>query len=167
MQKRLFSLFVVFAALVSLCGVSCAAESSKAQGSEIVFGGKLTVVANGKNLSIDGERSIQMPNPFRIETQDDDPEVLVMLLKEEGYTSQKAPIIVNSANAFTVSGKRVNGVFAIQNGKLNSIGGKKSPYRIPAKAGDYYIGIKKTPKEEKEEKSLDAGILLYVKVTVK
>ena len=166
MLKRLFSLFVVFAALVSLCGVSCAAGSSEAQGSEIVFGGKLTVVANGEKLSVDGERSIQMPKPFRIETQDDDSGVLAMLFNEEGYTSQKAPIIVNAAKAFTVSGKRVNGVFAIQDDKLNSIGGNKSPYTIPAKSGDYYIGIKKTPKEEKEEKRLDAGILLYVKVTV-
>ena len=158
MQKRLFFLFVLFVSLVSFCGVSCAAEDS-----EIVFEGTLTV----NDVSVSGKKSIRMPKPFRIETQDDDPGVLAMLLKDEGHTSKKASINVNTSNKFTVSGKRVKGVFAIRNDKLESIGGNKPPYGVPAKIGDCYIGIKNSPKEEREEKKLDAGILLYVKMTVK
>ena len=121
----------------------------------LTFSGELTV--NGEEIS--GSGSITMPRPRKFETQDDDPEVMAGLFKEEGYDKAKAALRIETSEAFTVSGSRVNGVYVIQSGTLRELGNQ-----VPAVKGDYYIGINNTPEEEEEID--EAAILQYIKISV-
>ncbi len=152
MRKLLFLFSVIFI-LELFSSVSFAEDSLK-------FSGELTV--NGKKIS--ENETISMPKPKAVFTQDDDPGVMAGLFAEEGYDKEEAALRIETSDSFTVSGSRVNGIFAIQSGKLESIGGSDTPYEVPAKAGDYYIGIKNTPEEDEEQE--DAAMLQYVKISV-
>ncbi len=151
MRKLLFVVFI----LTLFAGASFAADS-------ITFSGELTV--NGQKIN--GKGTISMPQTKAISTQDDDPEVMAGLFESEGYTKSEAEIKINTSKSFTVSGSRVNGIFAIKSGKLKSIAGRKAPYKVPATNGDYYIGIKNTPEDEKLVEEQDAAILQYIKISV-
>ena len=127
---------------------------------QLTFNGELTV--NGQKIS--GNGTIQMPKPKAVWTQDDDPGVMAGIFEEEGYDKEKAALKIETSESFSVGGPRVNGVFAIQSGELKSIGGNEAPYEVPAKPGDYYIGISNTPEEDEEQE--DAAMLQYVKISV-
>lgn len=148
-KKVLFAMFV----LALFSSVSFADDS-------LTFNGELKV--NGKEIS--GNGSIPMPKPKAVWTQDDDPGVMAGIFEEEGYDKEKPALTIGTSEAFSVSGSRVNGVFAIQSGRLESIGGDEAPYKVPAEAGDYYIGINNTPEEEEAQE--DAAMLQYVKISV-
>ncbi|MBQ7578711.1 MAG: hypothetical protein IJT21_10665 [Synergistaceae bacterium] len=161
MSQKIFSALML---IILSCVTACAADES-----EITFSGNLTVIIDGQETIINGSKNIPMPETFRIETQDDYPAIMAQLFKEGGHVADKAAITVKTSENFTVSGKRVMGVFAIigtKPQKLLSIGGKKAPYKISAEPGDYYIAIKNTPQEDKEQEELDAAILQYIKISV-
>ena len=150
MRKLLSVVFI----LVLFSSVCFAAED------QITFNGELTV--NGQKIS--GNESISMPKPKALHTQDDDPKVMANLFKKEGYDKAEADLKIEASKSFKVSGSRVNGVFVIKSGKLQSVGGKKAPFEIPAQKGDYYIGINNTPEEDETQD--DAAMLQYVKISV-
>ena len=153
MRKLLFVIFII--ALLS--SVSLAADNNN---DKITFNGELTV--NGQKIN--GNGTISMPKTKTLQTQDDDPGIMANLFKKEGYDKAKADLKIETSKSFTVSGSRVNGVFAIKSGSLKSIGGSKAPFTIPADNGDYYIGINNTPEEDKAQE--DAAMLQYVKISV-
>ncbi|MBR1485971.1 MAG: ankyrin repeat domain-containing protein [Synergistaceae bacterium] len=149
MRKVLFAVFI----LVLFSSSALAAD-------QLTFNGELTV--NGQEIS--GSGTVSMPKPKAVWTQDDDPGVMAGIFKEEGYDNEEAALKIETSESFSVSGSRVNGVFAIQSGELKSIGGSEAPYEVPAEPGDYYIGINNTPEEDELQE--DAAMLQYVKISV-
>ena len=145
MRKLLCVIFIL--ALFST--VSFAADN-------LTFNGELTV--NGQKIS--GSGTVSMPKPQAVFTQDDDPGVMAGIFKEEGYDRAQAALKIEASDFFTVNGSRVNGVFAIQSGELR----KLSNNQVPARPGDYYIGINNTPEEDEAQE--DAAMLQYVKISV-
>ncbi len=156
--------FIILCAVLLALAIPFTASASDT----LTFSGRLTVTYGGNQTKINGSGNIPLPETLRAETQDDHPQVMASIFAEEGYTRRKAAITVRASKPFKVSGERVNGVYAIRgkgdNARLESIGGNESPYTIPAKKGDYYIGIDYEPEDDEE---LDYAILLYVKVAVK
>lgn len=160
--------FAVFTAVLIAVIMTSAALAAPKKG--ITFSGELTLKVGGKTKEVSGRETIRIPEILRIETQDDTPNLMASLFEEKGYTQKKAPVTIITSQPFMVSGERVKGVYAIQddgeNISLESIGGRRPPYNIPSKNGDYYILLANTLKEAKEQSKIDAAILLYVKITV-
>lgn len=151
--------------VIAMCGISSAADT-------LTFAGKLTLTSDGKEFAVDGQKSIPLPETLKTSTQDDTGYVMPQVFERDGLFQKEAAITAKASEPFTVSGKRVLGVYAIRKDSKNrdsleSIGGEKSPFTIPNEPGDFYILIANTEKEEKESDEIDAAIFLYVKLTVK
>ena len=155
MQKIFFAvlLFALFSSTVF------------ASDSEITFNGNITL--NGRKIN--GSAKVSLPETNEFTTQDDSSMVMAMLFKREGYDKAKPDFTIKTSEPFTVSGSLINGVYRLQrtskNGSLNSIGGDQAPCKIPARPGDYYIGINALLDNEDEEE-IDAAILHYIKISV-
>ena len=91
MRKIFFAVLIIV--LFSNVSISIAAD-------KLTFSGELTV--NGQEIS--GTGSITMPRTKKFETQDDDPEVMAGLFKDEGYDKARAALRVETSEAFTVGG---------------------------------------------------------------
>ncbi len=134
--------------------------------------GQLTVTIAGEKTAIRGAGKVKLPEPYSFETQDDHPMLLAQELMEN-LGKKKAPITVKTSKSFTIGGKCLTGVFVIQKAKdefgdegdflipVDKKAGRKGPWTVPAKSGDYYIGV------EPDYESEDAAVLSYVKMTVK
>ncbi|MBQ6774766.1 MAG: SH3 domain-containing protein [Synergistaceae bacterium] len=157
MRKIIFAVL----AFALFSSTALAADSD----SEITFKGNITL--NGKKIN--GSARVSLPEAKEFTTQDDSGIVMAMLFKREGYDKAKPDFTIRTSEPFTVSGSNINGVYRLQRtvkkGSLNSIGGDKAPYKIPARPGDYYIGINVTLDDEDEEE-IDAAILQYIKISV-
>ena len=162
--KRFAFCLAVIAALLLTSAASAAPKKG------ITFSGEMTLKVGGKSKEVSGRETIRIPEILRIETQDDTPGLMASLFDEKGYTQKKSHVIITTSQPFMVTGERVKGVYAIQgegeNMSFESIGGRRPPYNVPSKNGDYYILIANTLKEEREQAKIDAAILLYVKITV-
>lgn len=160
--------FAVCLTLIASLLITSTASAAPKKG--ITFSGEMTLKVGGRTKEVSGRTTIRIPETFRIETQDDTPGLLASLFEEEGYPQKKAPVIITTSQPFMVSGERVKGVYALQGEReymsLESIGGRRPPYNVPSKSGDYYILIANTLKEERLQDKIGAGILLYVKITV-
>lgn len=163
MRQKFFVSCLMLVLIIAFSGVSFAAKKGGSNSSnELTFSGNLTIIINGKETAVNGSANIPMPETFRVETQDDDPGVMAELFKKDGRTTEKAAIIAKTSEPFIISGKRVLDIYTIRDNKLVKLANKQ----IPAKTGDYYIYIKNTKKEDKEEDELDAVILQYIKISV-
>lgn len=159
-MKR-FSVVCVFLLLMA---------TSAFAGSAAELKGQLTVTINGENTEISGAGKVELPEPYSFETQDDDPRLLADILKEN--LSGEASVTVKTSKSFTIGGNEVTGVFVIKEAKneFGNVGdsllpvdekaGEEGPWTVPAKSGDYYIGVK--PDHESEE----AVVLCFIKMTV-
>ena len=166
-RSGLLVLLCAFIAVIILTGTASFAQKKKAPQDTITFEGNLTLNVNGKDIKVSKSKSIPMPETLMAGTQDDHPIVMYQIFNEEGYITRRADVIVRTSKPFRVSGKRVLDVSEIATYEdeytdpapgLVALRGKT----IPAKTGDYYIGIK-VPKEEEE---IDGVVLLYVKIRV-
>ena len=155
LNQKYFISCLVLALIIAFSGVSFAAN-------EITFSGNLTIIINNNEKEIKGSANIPMPKTFIAETQDDDPGVIAEIFKKDGRITENAAITAKTLESFTVSGKRVLGVYTIRDNKLEQLANNK----IPSEAGDYYIYIKNTKKEEKREDKIDAAIMQYIKISV-
>ena len=149
--------------MMIFCGTSFADDT-------ITFSGKLSISYEGKKIEVNGSQNINIPSEMiTVETQDDDPAVMGEVFFREGFNKRKPDMAVKASKPFTVSGERVNGIFALRrkggNAKLVSVGGRKSPYKFPKIAGEYYIGIDYVFPEDAEDE-IDAAILQYLKISV-
>ena len=157
--------FFVVCAFVLLIATSAFA------GSTAELKGKLTVTIDGQDTAISGVGEVELPEPYSLETQDDDPMLLAGILKDE--LSEEASITVKTSKSFTIGGDEVTGVFVIKEAKneFGNVGdlllpvdekaGENGPWTVPAESGDYYIGV--IPDHESE----DAAVLCFIKMAVK
>ena len=178
-MKKLFLLIFI------LCISSLAFAETK-NDSEITFSGNLTIIQNGKKIKVQDNQSILIPKLKEFGTQDDHPLVMAQIFNEEGFIKTEPALTIKTSKPFTMSGKRINGVFymgKMKNGDelqpaLIKIGGEKSPFKIPAKPRDYYVEVEMTEEEYKKlldeegikdedgEVWLDYAVLLYFKMRV-
>ncbi len=150
--------------LTAMCGIAAASDT-------LTFSGKLTLISGGKEIAVDGKKSIPLPEMLKTSTQDDTAYVMPEVFERDGFFQKEAAITARASEPFTVSGKRVLGVYAIRKDiknrdSLESVGGEKSPFRVQNTPGDFYILIENTGKEEKESDEIDAEVMLYVKMKV-
>ena len=141
-------------------------------GSTAELKGQLTVTIDGKNTAVSGMGKVELPEPYSLETQDDDPMLLAGILKEN---LSEASVTVKTSKSFTIGGNELTGVFVIKEAEneFGNVGdsllpvdeeaGEKGPWTVPAKSGDYYIGVEPDHKVEDE----DAAVLCFIKMTVK
>ena len=153
-----------------VCALLLLMATSAFAGSVAELKGQLTVTINGKDTAVSGAGKVELPEPYSFETQDDDPTVLAGVLKEN--LSDEAPVTVKASKSFTIGGKELTGVFVIKEAtnEFGNVGdsllpvdekaGEKGPWTVPAKNGDYYIGV--IPDHESEE----AVVLCFIKMTV-
>ena len=170
-RSGLFSVLCAFTAILIFAGTALSASRRQTEAAKdtITLEGKFTITADLpgmklKDTDINRKADIPMPTILKVETQDDHPEVLAQLFRENGYIRRRADVFLKMSEPVKVSGAKVIDVYEIRfvkgKNRLELIRGKT----IPAKTGEYYIGIKLTPREEREIE--DAAILKYVKIRV-
>ena len=184
-MKKLFLLIFI------LC-LSCSAFADTKNDSEITFSGNLTIIQDGKKIKVRDNHSILIPKTEEFGTQDDHPLVMAKIFNEEGFTKAEPSLTIKTSKPFTISGKRINGIFymgKMKNGDelepaLIKIGGEKTPasgapvFKIPAGTRDYYVEVEMTEEQYKKlleedgikvddgEVWLDYALLLYFKMRV-
>lgn len=174
-RSRLFAALCSLVAVLILAGVASSAPKKRRPAPRpqdtITFEGNLTLSVNGRNIQVKGKESIPMPETFTVETQDDHPTLMVDLFKEEGALRRKADVLVRTSRSFTVSGARVISVSEITTYRdrytdpqpgLVALKGRT----IPAKTGDYYIGIELSRQDRERMERAEAAVLRYLKIHV-
>ena len=176
----------IFLAVIFILCLACSALADTKEDSEMTFSGNLTIIQNGKKIKVNGSQNILIPKLEEFGTQDDHPIVMAGLFKENGFTKAEPDLTIKTSKPFTISGKRINGIFymgKMKNGDesepaLIKIGGEKSPFKIPAGPRDYYVEVEMTEeqykklleedgiKEDDGEVWLDYALLLYFKMRV-
>lgn len=147
-------------------------------GTMVSLKGQLTATIDGKVVDIQGTGEVELPEPYSLETQDDSPEVLAQIIQGDP-NSEKVHMTVKTSKPFTVSGSKVNGVFEIKNVKnefgnmmdclvpVDEKAGEEGPWTVPAKKGDYYIGVEPDGESESEDDEIvEAAVLSFFKMTV-
>jgi hypothetical protein len=169
-SKLLIALFSVVAVMLLAGTVSSAPRKKTVQKIQtgqdtITLKGTFTITADLKGMKLrdtDINRAAEIPMPpiLTVETQDDDPALLAEIFRDKGYIRRRADVFLKTSQSVNVSGKKVHHVYEVRNVKgetrLESLKGNI----IPARTGDYYIGIKS------DTRSRDAVILRYVKIHV-
>lgn len=171
-RSNLFKALCALIAVLILAGMaSSASRNSNTPARDIItLEGTFNITADLPGMKLkdtDINRKADIPMPatlLKVETQDDDPEVLAQIFRENGYIRLEADVLLKTSKPVKVSGTRVLDVYEIRRVKgknrLELVRGKT----LPAKTGDYYVRIKLTPHEEREIE--DAAILKYVKIRV-
>ena len=134
----------------------------------LTFKGNLTfIVGDSDEVEVNGTKTINMPEPFALELQDDHPSVIANIFMKEGREKQRPAIAVTTLEPFTVTGRALLGIFTLRGSgdkiKLLSIG--KGNRIIPDVTEDYYLAVD-VSSDDDEDEDIDAATLYYVKMSV-